>query len=331
MTYTSGSLIEAADYNGFVSSSANNVNAIWSTGSGDKGYGQTAIANVSVGGTVTATQWASLVNTLASLGSHQGTTITSRTAPVAGDIINILANVATDINNITTNRGNAAASGSEYTTFSGTTSKTTNTGSGTTAWTITFTHTITFASADAMRYFFNAGGRVKWQTSKTSTGTVADTEWNDLANTLVGDIFITGGTGTQVISGTSYTGTTISGGTGTPNILLTTTGFYDLTTTPTNIYRQFADTAPYTGQYINIAASVNSNSAPTVMTLTTTWVDPGGASVGSTDVITGGTATSSPFSSFGTAPATVVTYFPPSTTYLTTASWGTPTIAASVT
>ena len=92
MTYTSGSLIEAADYNGFVSSSANNVNAIWSTGSGDKGYGQTAIANVSVGGTVTATQWASLVNTLASLGSHQGTTITSRTAPVAGDVINILAN-----------------------------------------------------------------------------------------------------------------------------------------------------------------------------------------------------------------------------------------------
>jgi len=331
MTYTSGSLIEAADYNGFVSSSANNVNAIWSTGSGDKGYGQTAIANVSVGGTVTATQWASLVNTLASLGSHQGTTITSRTAPVAGDVINILANVATDINNITTNRGNAAASGAEYTTFSGTTSKTTSTGSGTTAWTITFTHTITFASADAMRYFFNAGGRIKWQTSKTSTGTVADTEWNDLANTLVGDIFITGGTGTQVISGTSYTGTTISGGTGTPNILLTTTGFYDLTTTPTNIYRQFADTAPYTGQYINIAASVNSNSAPTVMTLTTTWVDPGGASVGSTDVITGGTATSSPFSSFGTAPATVVTYFPPSTTYLTTASWGTPTIAASVT
>ena len=331
MTYTSGSLIEAADYNGFVSSSANNVNDIWSTGSGDKGYGQTAIANVSVGGTVTATQWASLVNTLASLGSHQGTTITSRTAPVAGDIINILANVATDINNITTNRGNAAASGSEYTTFSGTTSKTTNTGSGTTAWTITFTHTITFSSADAMRYFFNAGGRVKWQTSKTSTGTVADTEWNDLANTLVGDIFITGGTGTQVISGTSYTGTTISGGTGTPNILLTTTGFYDLTTTATNIYRQYADTAPYTGQYINIAASVNSNSAPTVMTLTTTWVDPGGASVGSTDVITGGTATSSPFSSFGTAPATVVTYFPPSTTYLTTASWGTPTIAASVT
>lgn len=331
MTYTAGSLIEATDYNGFVSTSANNVNDIWSTGSSDKGYGQTAIATVSVGGTVTATQWATLVNNLASLGNHQGTTITSRTAPVAGNTIAILTNVATDINSLTTNRGNAAASGSQYTTFSGTTSKTTGTGSGTTPWTITFTHTVTFADANSARYFFNAGGRVKWETSKTSTGTVADTEWNDLANTLVGDIFITGGTLTQTIAGTAYTGTTKSGGTGTPTTLATTTGFYDLTTTATTIYKQFADTAPYTGQYIQIDASVNSNSAPTVLTLTTTWVDPGGASVGSTDVITGGTATTSPFSSFGTAPATVVTYFPPSTTYLTTASWGTPTIAASVT
>ena len=331
MTYTSGSLIEASDYNGFVNDSANNINAIWSTGSSDKGYGQTAIANVSVGGTVTATQWASLVNTLTSIGNHQGTTITSRTAPVAGDIINILANVATDINNTTTNRGNAAASGTQVVTFTGTTAKTTNTGSGSTAWTITFTHTVTFASADAARYFFNAGGRVKWETSKTSTGTVADTEWNDLANTLVGDIFITGGTLTQTIAGQAYTGTTKIGGTGTPTVLNTSIGFYDLTTSSQQLYRQFADTSPYTGQYININASVNSNTAPTELTLTTTWVDPGGSGAGSTDQITGGTTTSSPFSSFGTAPCTLVTYFPPSSTYLTTASWGTPTVAASVT
>ena len=40
MTYSSGSLIEASDYNGFVSGTANaNVNDIWSVGSGDKGYG----------------------------------------------------------------------------------------------------------------------------------------------------------------------------------------------------------------------------------------------------------------------------------------------------
>ena len=61
MTYTVGGLIQAADYNDFATGSANNVNAIWSTGSTDKGYGQTAIANVSAAGTVTATQWATLI------------------------------------------------------------------------------------------------------------------------------------------------------------------------------------------------------------------------------------------------------------------------------
>lgn len=327
MTYTSGGLIEATDYNGFVSTTANaNVNDIWGTGASDKGYGQTAMTTVAAGGTVTATQWASLVNNLASMGSHQGTTITSRVAPVAGNTITILSNLNTDLTNLTTSRGNAAASGAQYTAWTGTASKTTATGSGTTPWTITFVHTVTWASADAARYFFNAGGRIKWETSKTSTGTESDDEWNDLANTLVGDIFITGGTGTQTIAGTAYTGTTKSGGTGTPTTLATTTGWYDLTTSDTTIYKQFADTAPYTGQYIQIDAKTAGSG--TQLVLTTTWVDPGGSGAGSTDAITGGTATTG--ISFGSAPATVVTYFPPSSTYLT-ASWGTPTVAATTT
>lgn len=328
MTYSSGSLIVATDYNGFVSTTAGaNVNDIWATGSGDKGYGQTALSTVAASTDITATQWASLVNNVTAMAAHQGTTITSRAAPTAGTLIEIFTNLNTDLTNITTNRGNAAASGTEITTFSGTTSKTTATGSGSTPWTITFTHTITFASDNAARYFFNAGGLIKWQTSKTSTGTLADAEWNDLANTLVGDIYITGGTGTQVIAGVSYTGTTKTGGTGTPTTLATTTGWYDLGTSDTTIYKQFADTAPYTGQYIQIDAKTAGTG--TQLVLTTTWVDPGGSAAGSTDQITGGTATSSPFTTFGTAPATVVTAIPPSTTYLT-ASWGTPSIAAAV-
>jgi len=327
MTYSLGGLIQAADYNGFVANTVGaNVNGIWGVGVTDSGYGQTALDTVSTAGTITATQWASLVNTISSIASHQGTTITSRSAPVAGDTITILSNLNTDLTSLTTSRGNAAASGTQFTGWSGTSSKTGATGSGSTPWTITFVHTITWASAAAARYFFNAGGRIKWQVGKTSTGTVGDTEWNDLAGTLCGAIFITGGTGTQTIAGTGYTGTTKSGGTGTPTTLATTTGWYDLTGSPTTIYKQFADTAPYTGQYIQIDASASS----TVLTLTTTWVDPGGSPVGSTDAITGGTATTSPATSVtGTAPTTLVTYFPPSTTYLT-GSWGTPTIAASV-
>jgi hypothetical protein len=324
MTYSVGGSIQATDYNGFVSTTVNaNVNGIWSTGATDKGYGQTALATVAAAGSITAAQWASLVNTLSSMGSHQGTTITARTAPVAGNTISILAALNTDLTTLTTNRGNAAASGSQFTGWTGTSSKTTATGSGSTAWTITFTHTITWASAAAARYFFNAGGRIKWETSKTADATAADTEWNDLANTLVGDIYITGGTATQVIAGTSYTGTTKTGGTGTPTTLLTTTGWYDLLVTDTIIYKQFADTAPYTGQYIQISARTAGTG--TQLVLTTVWVDPGGSGLGSSDNISGGTATTG--ITFGTAPATVVTYFPPSTTYLTN-TWGTPTVAA---
>lgn len=327
MTYSTGGLIQATDYNGFASTTSGaNVNGIWGTGTSDAGYGQTPLATVSAAGTVTATQWASLVNTISSIASHQGTTITSRTAPTAGNTISVLAALNTDLTSCTTNRGNAVANGTQYGTFSGTVSKTAGTGSGSSAWTIVFTHTVTFASADAARYFFNAGGRIKWDVNKTSTGTLADTEWNDLAGTLCGDIYITGGTSTQTIAGVAYTGTTKTGGTGTPSTLATTVGWFDLTGTPQTVYQQYADTAPYTGQYIQLNLSASS----TVLTMTTTWSDPGGSGAGSSDVISGGTATASPSTTItGTAPTTLVTYFPPSTTYLSN-SWGTPTISASV-
>ena len=329
MSYTSGGTIEATDYNGFVSTASGaNVNDIWGTGSADKGYGQSALSTVSTAGTVTATQWASLVNTITSIAAHQGTSITSRTAPSAGDTISILSAVNTDLTTVTTNRGDAAASGTEIVAFSGTSSKTSGTGSGTSAWTIVFTHTITFPSADQARYFWNAGGLVKWNSSKTSTGELADAEWNDLATTLVGDIYISGGTATQSINGVDYTGTTKVGGAGSPSTLTTTTGWYDLTTSDTLIYKQFADTAPYTGSFIQIQAKTAGSG--TQLVLTSTWSDPGGSGAGSADNISGGTATNSPFSSFGTAPANIVTVIPPSTANLTD-SWGTPTVAATTT
>jgi hypothetical protein len=332
MTYSVGGLIQATDYNGFVSDSANNVNAVWSTGSTDKGWGQTAISNVSVGGTVTATQWASLVNTLSSMGSQTGTTLTSRTAPVAGNTITVLSNVATDINNITTNRGNAVASGTTISAFSGTTSKTTATGSGGSAWTITFTHTVTFASAAAARYFWNAGGLVKIMYGKTSTGTDHDPDWNTLAGQC-GSIFISGRVNgaSQTIAGQAYTGTTRIGGTGgTQTTLATTTGWYSLTAgaAATTLFQLNNAGSPYTTEFIRTTAAVNAGS--TVLTLTTTWVDDGTSTPGATADISGGTATSSPSTTItGTAPTTLVNVVPPSTTYLTN-SWGTPAVAASV-
>ena len=329
MTYSVGGLIQAADYNGFVNDSANNINKVWSTGTGDSGWGQTAISTVSAGGTVTATQWATLVANLATAGTQTSSTLTARTQPVAGNTITVLNNVATDINTITNNRGNAAASGTEYGVFSGTTSKTTATGSGQAAWTITFTHTVTFASANALRYFFNAGGIVRLKYGKTSTGTDHDADWNTLAG-WCGSINFTGrvNTNTQLIAGTSYTGTTRIGGSGgTQTTLNTTLGWYNLTGTPTTIFQLNNTATPYEPEFIRTQAAATSS---TVLTLTTTWTDDGTSGAGKTSDISGGTATASPSTTItGTAPTTLCTYIPPSTTYLTN-SWGTPTIAASV-
>lgn len=319
MTYSSGGLIEATDYNGFISTNSGaNINAVWGTGSSDFGWGETALSTVASAATITATQWATLVNQISTMGSQTGTTITSRTAPVAGNTIAVLANVNADLTSISTNRGNAAASGSQYISWSGTSGQTNNiTGVNST---IVFTHTVNFSSAAAARYFFNAGGLVKIAFGKSSTGNMGDPEFNDLAQTLCGAIFISGrvNNNTQSIAGVGYTGTTKIGGTGTPNTLTTTTGWYQLTTSNTIIYKQFGDTSPYTGNYIQVQAKTG-NSGVT-LDLTTTWFNAEG------DTVSGGTAPSG--ASFGTCPATLVTYFPPSSTYLTSASWGTPTVAA---
>jgi hypothetical protein len=313
MTYSSGGLIQATDYNGFVSTTAGaNVNATWNTA-----YGQTALATVSTGGTVSATQWASLVNTISAMANHQPTTITARSAPTAGTTISVLSAVNTDLTNIYTNRYNAYAQGTQYTAWTGTNSKTTATSGAT--WTITFTNTVTWADATSANNFFNAGGTVKIDVAKSSTGNTGDPEWNDLATTLCGDIYISGLATSHTIAGVAYTGTTKIGGTGTPNTLSTGTGWDALVAgaAGTIVYKQFADTAPYTSNFIQHTIAKDATSS--ILTITTLW------SASDGDPITGGTAPSG--ATPGTAPCTIVTYYPPETTYLTN-TWGTPTVAA---
>jgi hypothetical protein len=248
---------------------------------------------------------------------------------VTGNTIAILANVSADITSVTTNRGNAIASGTEYGTFTGNVSKTTGTGSGQAAWTITFTHTVTFPSANQARYFWNAGGIVRLKYGKSSTGTDADADWNNLAGQC-GTINLTGRVNgaTQSIAAQAYTGTTRLGNTGgTQTTLATTTGWYNLTVTPATIFQLNDAVSPYSTNFIRSNATATSS---TVLTLTTVWSDDGTGTTGANANITGGTATTSPSTTItGTAPTVLVTYFPPSSATLTN-SWGTPTIAATV-
>jgi hypothetical protein len=318
MTYSVGGLIEAVDYNGFVSTTVGaNVNAVWNST-----YGQPALSTVSSGGTVTATQWSSLNNTLTSMGNHQATALTSRTSPVAGNTIAVLANVNTDLTTVNSNKYYAYASGSQYTAWTGTASITSATGHTNTAWTLTFTDTVTFANATAATNFWGGGGYMKIQFSKSSTGTDADADWNNFITNVCGTVYFTSDASSKVIANVTYLGTKVVGGSGTPATLATGTGWNQLTASPTIIYKQFDTGYTYTNDYVQVTATATSSS---VLTLVTTWFSAARATSGSSRYISGGTATSG--ITFGTAPTTVVTYFPPETTYLTN-TWGTPTVAS---
>lgn len=333
MTYSAGSLIEDVDYNGFANNNAGaNVNSIWGVGSGDFGWGQpSTLATVSDGTLITATQWANLNNRITSIANQTGTPITSRTNPVVGDTINILSALNTDLTNCTFNRGYAVASGTISSTWSGgpgSISKTSPTGSGQLPWTITWTQTVTFGSADQARYFFNAGGLIRLDMSKSSTGTDVDPDWNSFVTT-VGALVLSGRVNStnQVIAGQSYSGFTRIGGSGSPTIS-STTGWYQLApgAAPTTMF-SLSDTGTYSGNQITVSAQKNAGS--TAITFTTQWIDNGSSGAGTSANISGGSDTTSPYISFGSAPTVLCRFIPPSTSFLTQ-TWGTPTVASSV-
>lgn len=173
MSYSQGGTIEATDYNGFAAS----VNAVWGSGTGDSGYGQTTtLSDVAATNTVTATQWATLIARLDSMRNHQAGTSSGLTQPTAGDLISYISSLNTNISTVTTSRRNNNV---------GVGSLSTANASGTTNWTNNAVRecTFTFSSANAMRYFFNAGGTITFNTASSSfSGNTKSNNWETVAN-----------------------------------------------------------------------------------------------------------------------------------------------------
>lgn len=314
MTYAQFGTVQATDFNTLVggnpTTTANTLNATWATGGGTAGYGQTALANVSAGQSVAATgQWATLVSNTASAATHQGSSITSVTAPVAGGTITFLSAIPTNLQTIYSNRLNAASQGS--------TSANTVTTVSTWADKATWTHTATFANGDAARYFFNSGGQLKITMSHPS-GTGIDLLLNNLASNVGTVVQSAPSSGSITVSGVSYNGITKIGGGGNAPTISQNSGYYAMTTANANVFYQTASTGPssYLGTNINIFIKSNgtqgSNSdAGSVLTIYTVWDEiPNGLTVSSGSAVT-------------------VTAQAPETTNLAN-TWGTITLAGSV-
>jgi hypothetical protein len=315
MSYAQFGSIQASDFNTLVggnpTATANTLNATWAVGSAAAGYGQTAQANVSVGQTINASEWANLVNRTASAASHQGSSITSVTAPSAGGVITYLSAIPTNLQTIYTNRRNAA-------TQSSTTSNAVVSGA---TWTslATFTHTATFANGDAARYFFNSGGQLAITVSHANTTSGINLLLNQLC-TNVGTVVLSSVTsGSATIAGTSYNGITKVGGGGNSPTISTNSGYYNLTTSNANVFYQTASTGPsgYLSTNINIFIKTNgtvgsNGDVGNVVTIYTVWDEiPNGLTV-------------------GTGATTTLTVRPPEVTNLAN-TWGTISLAGSVT
>jgi hypothetical protein len=318
MSYAQYGVIEAGDFNTLIQGYANgtlntgtaSLNLVWSTGNGNKGYGQTGIANAASGDTVTAAKWASLVNNTSNAASHQSSSITAVTAPVSGGTITYLSAIPTNLTTIYNNRLNAVSQSS-------TTSNSVTVGS---TWSdkATFTHTATFANGDAARYFFNSGGQLAMTVSHPS-GSGINLLLNNLCSN-VGTVVLSSPTsGSITVAGTSYNGVTRIGGGGNSPTIGTNSGYYAWTTSNANVYYQTASTGPsgYLSTNINIFVKTNgavgsNGDVGNVVTIYTVW-----------DEIPNGLTVS-------TGSVTTLTVRPPETTYLAN-TWGTITLAGSVT
>ena len=247
-----GSKILASDYNAVQSQ----VAAVMGVGSSNFGYGQSSpnfTSSQIVGNpAITVTQWANLRNDLINAYTHQGSigNLSIPTAPTTSRKVtasdyalyaalgsSVYANV-----NVTPPAGQAS-----LVNFSA--------GIRTTAWNgiVTHTVTLTFSSANAARYYFNAGGNFKFTASLTNypgysgfpqgpdASYAKDNDWNMLLSNMQTITF-------------NYNSTTCSG---TYTSIASNTGFYQLTTSFQNIFQKATASPFYTPNQYDIYANID--------------------------------------------------------------------------
>ena len=313
MSYASTGLIQATDYNamawggtqGTYTASPTNIAYVMGVGASAVGYGQdvTAINTVAAAGTVTATQWSGLLTTLNKALGHQSGAGAQLSVPTitAGGVITYAATVATAVTTINTNAALYAANGSTLTGTTFTTAISSTTGVNQSIY-----RSVTFPSTQAARYFFNAGGYLNYYTSVTGgTGSAANNSLTNMVNAIGG---LTGfrNTANNGRTGSGLTLNTNNTAFGYRNLLLNA---------GTNVIYVTDTAAAYTADNAQLIIWTNNNDAtsgangPTVIfelhinVADHSWDD-----------------------SISCTVNTRVDVVYPESTYLTTNSWGTPSI-----
>jgi hypothetical protein len=245
MAYQAGDTILDDQYNTFVNSSSSpyGYNHFAGTGSAEYGLGQTPIAVTSAGATIQASQWNALFTAMDNIGNHTNDTLTTRSAVSAGDTIAIKAAVEADLATLAA----SVAAGSPNATALTTSSSLQTITTASEGWdnTATHEHSITWSSADQMRWFFNAGGKVRIVTSTTQASTnPKDQAFIDLG-TALGNIDIAAQSTLRSGSGETLTTDGLAN------------GFHDLDTVYTSLIKLTSDNTNYTSNTVEISAKLD--------------------------------------------------------------------------
>ena len=266
MAYTAGDTILDDEYNAFVNNTGSpyGYNAFAGTsGSANYGLGQTNISTVTAGSTITAAQFNSLFNAIATIADHTGDTLsaTSEANVSDGDLIEIKTNLIADLATLAA----SVAAGCPNTTAH-TSGGTDLTSTATPAYDQSHVaeQSFTFGSAAAARYFFNAGGQVRMSMSNSGGTTFGK-------NTVITGLMSQMGTFSLKSQASSVSGTTADSQTGNLTI-----GFYDLTNAYQTVFLLTESTSTYSSSYntklsIKVEAKCNvannSGGTATVVTL----------------------------------------------------------------
>ena len=195
-----GDFISATDYN-TIRTKIQNVMAI---GTGNFGYGQTTFSSlVAAGNSVTKNQWDALRYDIYNAILHQTGSAPSLTSVAVGDVIRYGASQPnfqydTIADQATTNRfdlgtGQFVTEAIDNTSF-------------TSSWyqSVSATASVTFATAEQARFFFNAGGKIRFASSRTGgNGEIQNTSWSNLLSAAGTQSFVGGPAGINFFSLTS--------------------------------------------------------------------------------------------------------------------------------
>jgi hypothetical protein len=273
ITGTTAGKILVSDYNSLQSKLA----LVMGTGSSNYGYGQTTpqFTSSQLSGTaitIRSAEWINLRNDIINAYYHQGSigslpspAIPATGSPITGnDYVNYSNLVQSIYNNVNATPPSGQASLSTF-----------PSGVRTTSWNSTIYHTVTltFPSANAARYYFNSGSNFQFSASLVNypgypgyaqgadTSYAKDNDWNMLLTNM--------GTITFNLNSTRTTGSYTTIG--------TLIGYYQLTTSPQNIFQKQTSSPTYTNNQYDILASIDATGS--IITFSLQFADlsaPGG-------------------------------------------------------